>query len=180
MPSSSSSENKIKLDSKQLLSASVVKKKFSINPEKILYEHLYPKFGERYTRYREKYENYLKDQKHNYLPEFPISVILELINRCNLECPMCYQGFRNDTKKNTLEIKNLEKLFNEFKINKLDALLFSTSEPLLYKNFFKVLDMAAKSGIMDLFLFTNGELLNEKNSQFILNSTLTRLFITLE
>ena len=49
---------------------------------------------------------------------------------------MCYQGFRNDAKKSTLELDDLNKLFSVLK-NKLDALLFSFSEPLLYKNFAK-------------------------------------------
>ena len=33
---------------------------------------------------------------------------------------------------------------------------------------------------MDQFLFTNGKLLNEKNSKIILNSSLTRLFISMD
>jgi len=173
-------EKKSDLTRKQLLSSSVVKKHFGINPEKILYEHLYPKFGQRYLDYRNKYENYLKDNKHKYTPNYPISVILELVNRCDLECSMCYQGFRNDAKKSTLQISDLEKLFKEFNQNKLDALLFSTSEPLLYKNFFSVLDLATEANIMDIFLFTNGKLLNLKNSEKILKSSLTRLFVSID
>ena len=79
-----------------------------------------------------------------------------------------------------LEIEELKKLFNEFKENKLDAILFSNSEPLLYKKFPEVLELAAKAGIMDQFLFTNGTLLNRKNSEIILNSSLTRLFVSLD
>ena len=45
-------------------------------------------------------------------------------------------------KKSTLQLDDLKKLFIDFKINKLDALLLSSSEPLLYKNFHKVLEMA--------------------------------------
>ena len=100
---------------KKLLSASVVKKHFGINPEKILHDHLYPKFGQRYLNYRNKYENYLKDSKHKFTPDYPISVILELVNRCDLECTMCYQGFRNDAKKSTLQLPDLENLFEDFK-----------------------------------------------------------------
>ena len=33
---------------------------------------------------------------------------------------------------------------------------------------------------MDLFLFTNGKLLNSKNSELILKSSLTRLFISID
>ena len=65
---------------------------------------------------------------------------------------MCYQGFRNDTTKSTLQLEDLEKIFFNFKKNQLDALLLSASEPLLYKNFGKVLDMAKTSEIMDQFL----------------------------
>ncbi len=173
-------EKKSDLIKKKLLSASVVKKHFGINPEKILHDYLYPKFGQRYLDYRDKYENYLKDSKHKYTPNYPISVILELVNRCDLECTMCYQGFRNDAEKSTLQLPDLENLFEDFKKNKLDALLFSTSEPLLYKNFFKVLELATKADIMDLFLFTNGKLLNSKNSDLILKSSLTRLFVSID
>ena len=113
------------------------------------------------------------------MPDYPISVILELVNRCNLECTFCYQGYRNDAEKKTLSIKDLEKLFQDFK-NKHDALLLSQSEPLLYKNFDKILEMAEKAEIMDQFIFTNGVLLNEKNSKKILESSLTRLFISID
>lgn len=165
---------------KQLLSMSVIKKNSNVDIEKILYDHLYPKFGERFLKYREKYENYLSDNKHEYLPNYPISVILELVNRCNLECKFCYQGYRNDIEKNTLGVKELKKIFENFKKNKLDALLLSTSEPLLFKHYDKVLEMAEEAKIMDQFLFTNGTLLNEKNSEIILNSSLTRLFISID
>ncbi len=165
---------------KEILSASVVKKNSRVDTEKILYDELFPKFGKRFLDYRKKYENYLKDEGHNTLPDYPISVILELVNRCDLECTMCYQGFRNDAKKYTLQLNDLEKIFSDFKKNKLDALLLSASEPLLYKNFDKVLKMADDAKIMDQFLFTNGKLLNEKNSEIILNSSLTRLFISMD
>ena len=83
-------------------------------------------------------------------------------------------------KKSTLQLDDLKKLFSDFKTNRLDALFLSSSEPLLYKNFDKVLEMAKNSDIMDQFLFTNGTLLNDKNSQIILNSSLTRLFVSID
>ena len=165
---------------KDILSASVVKKNSRVDTERVLYDQLFPKFGKRFLEYREKYESYLKDESHKFIPDYPISVILELVNRCDLECTMCYQGFRNDAKKYTLQLNDLEKIFSDFKKNKLDALLLSSSEPLLYKNFGKVLKMAEEAKIMDQFLFTNGRLLNEKNSEIILNSSLTRLFISMD
>ena len=89
---------------------SVVLKESKVDGEQVLYDHLYPKFGKRFLNYRSKYENYLKDNKHNSLPDYPISVILELVNRCNLECTMCFQGYRNDAKKSTLQLSDLKNL----------------------------------------------------------------------
>ena len=167
--------------SKNLLLSKSVGKKFSkVDTEKILFDYLYPKFGKRFIDYRNKYKNYLTDNSHNKLPSFPISLILELVNRCNLECVMCFQGFRNDAKKSTLDLEILKKLFFEFKKEKLDALLLSTSETLLHKNYETILKMAEEAEIMDQFLFTNGTLLNKKNSEIILNSSLTRLFISID
>ena len=51
---------------KDLLSTSVVKKRSRIDPEKILFDNLYPKFGKRFSNYREKYEQYLNNE--NYEP----------------------------------------------------------------------------------------------------------------
>ncbi len=176
--SKSKINNKKKFE--QLLSKSVIKKNSKVDIEKVLVDHLYPKFGERFLRYREKYKNFLIDNEHKVLPNYPISVILELVNRCNLECTFCYQGYRNDAKKSTLSLESLKNLFADFKKNKLDALLLSSSEPLLYKNFSEILDMAKEAEIMDQFIFTNGTLLNDKNSAKILKSSLTRVFISID
>ena len=173
-------KKKLDLKKKQLLSMSVVLKESKVDGEQVLYDHLYPKFGKRFLNYRSKYANYLKDNKHNFLPDYPISVILELVNRCNLECTMCFQGYRNDAKKSTLQLSDLKNLFEDFKNNKLEALLLSASEPLLYKDFDKVLTMAKEAEIMDQFLFTNGTLLNKKNSEIVLKSSLTRLFVSID
>jgi radical SAM protein with 4Fe4S-binding SPASM domain len=168
------------INNKNLLSTNVVSKRSKFDPEKILFDELYPKYGNRFLEYRKKYENYLIDSEHKLLPKYPISVILELVNRCNLECTMCYQGYRNSAEKSTLDEKTLEKLFLEFKTHKLDALLLSTSEPLLYKKFDEILNLAKSSEIMDIFLFTNGTLLDQKRSDIILKSSLTRLFVSID
>ena len=70
-----------KAKKKVLLSKSVGKKISRLDTEKILYDHLYPKFGKRFLDYRKKYENYLNDSAHKELPSFPVSLILELVNR---------------------------------------------------------------------------------------------------
>ncbi len=150
------------------------------DPEKVLEDHLYKKYGQRFSDYRKKYLSNITDGRQQVLNDYPNTVILELVNRCNLECTMCFQGFRNDAKKYTLENDIIDKIFKDFKENQLSALMLSISEPLLFKNIGQIFERAKEANIMDIFLFTNGILLNEKNINLILNSGVTRLFISVD
>jgi len=158
----------------------ILEKVFKSNPEQILQETLFKKYGNRFLEYRKNYKQTIADYEHKYNFDYPLTVVLELVNRCDLECVMCYQGLRNDAEKFTVNEEILDKIFDDFKKNKLSALMLSASEPLLFKQIDKVLEKAKKAEIMDFFLFTNGTLLNEKNSEMILNSSITRLFISLD
>ena len=150
------------------------------DPEKILQDHLFKKFGQRFLDYRKRYFDSINLNTKSSEENYPNTIILELVNRCNLECVMCYQGWRNHSEKNTLSEANLKKIFEDFKLNKLNSLMLSISEPLLYKKISNVLKMSEDAEIMDLFLFTNGTLLHEKNAKMILNSAVTRLFVSLD
>ena len=158
----------------------ILKKFFKEDPEETLKNELVKKYGERYLKYRKNYLSIINDDDHKITTEYPTTVVLELVNRCDLECVMCYQGFRNDAEKFTVDETMLDKIFNDFKKNKLSALMLTASEPLLYKHFDKVLKRAEEAEIMDVFIFTNGNLLNEKNSRLILNSCVTRLFVSID
>ena len=140
----------------------ILKKYYSTDPEDILKNELVKKYGDRYLKYRENYMSIINDNEHKIQTSYPTTVVLELVNRCDLECVMCYQGFRNDAIKFTVDDVMLDKIFDDFKKNKLSALMLTASEPLLYKNFDKVLERAKEAEIMDIFIFTNGNLLNEK------------------
>ena len=157
----------------------ILKKYYKEDPEEILKNELIKKYGERYLKYRKNYLSIINDD-HKLKTEYPTTVVLELVNRCDLQCVMCYQGFRNDADKFTVDEAMLDKIFDDFKKNKLSALMLTASEPLLYKHFDKVLKRAEEAEIMDVFIFTNGNLLNEKNSRLILNSCVTRLFVSID
>ena len=158
----------------------ILEKVFKSNPEQILQETLFKKYGNRFLEYRKNYKQTIADNEHKYNFDYPLTVVLELVNRCDLECVMCYQGLRNDAEKFTVNEKTLDKIFDDFKKNKLSALMLTASEPLLFKQIDKVIEKAKEAEIMDIFLFTNGTLLNEKNSEMILNSNITRLFISVD
>jgi len=150
------------------------------DPELILENELSKRFGDRYRKYRDDYNSIISDPEHKLFLNYPLTVSLELINRCDLECVACYQGFRNDAKQAIIDDKILDKMFLDFKKNKLPALMISQSEPLLYKNIEKVLKKAKEAEIMDVFIFTNGTLLNEKACKMILESSVTKLFVSID
>lgn len=157
-----------------------IQKHYNIDPEETLNNVLLKKFGKRFSDYRKRYDENIHSGVDQKYYDYPNTVVLELVNRCNLECVMCYQGFRNNATKFTLTEEMLDKIFNDFKKNKLNSLMLSISEPLLYKNIGDILKRAEEANIMDVFLFTNGALLNEKNANLILNSCVTRLFVSID
>ena len=75
----------------------------------------------------------------------------------------------------------ISKLFNEFKENKLPALMFGAGdEPLMFSGIDKMWDTANSSGIMDIFIFTNGTYLNEEMRKKILDHNVSRVYISLD
>ena len=162
------------------LSPNVLSKTSKYDPELILQNELLKRYGKRCDKYRKDYFTMLNDHKHKSFFDYPLTVVLELVNRCNLKCIMCYQGYRNDAKQFIVENEILDKIFDDFKENKLSALMLSASEPLLYKSIKKVLDRAKDAEIMDIFLFTNGALLTEERSKMILESSVSRLFVSID
>ncbi len=168
------------MENNKTVPSNILKKYYSTDPEDLLKNELVQKYGDRYLQYRENYISIINDEEHKIQTNYPTTVVLELVNRCDLQCVMCYQGFRNDADKFTVDESMLDKIFNDFKKNKLSALMLTASEPLLYKHFDKVLERAKEAEIMDIFIFTNGNLLNEKNSKLILNSGVTRLFVSID
>ena len=112
-----------------MLEPSNINKYARKDPEDILYDNLYKKFGQRFVEYRKRYSDNIKYLDLEKKTTFPNTVILELVNRCDLECVMCYQGFRNDTKKVTLDDTLLDKIFSEFVEPHLNDPIFVTDYP---------------------------------------------------
>ena len=96
----------------------ILKKYYKDDPEETLKDELIKKYGERYLKYRKNYLSIINDDDHKIKPEYPTTVVLELGNRCDLECVMCYQGFRNDAEKKTLEIKEDQNSDKQKKLNR--------------------------------------------------------------
>lgn len=143
-------------------------------------ETLAERFGDRFRLYRKEYRDSLAYYDTDVLPEFPITVTLELVNRCNLNCVMCYTINHQD-KKSVLDVGNIQELLEECSRFDLPAVVIGLgSEPLLHKGVRQVLSASAEAGVMDIFLGTNGVLLTEQMSAFLIETGVSRLEVSLD
>lgn len=110
---------------------------------------------------------------------FPIMADIEPTIACNLDCVMCHRkGLLKNRKKITMS-------FDEFKII-LDRLptiiklnLQGMGEPLLAKDFFRMVEYAKKKKII-VTTVTNGLLMNNDLSQKIIAAHLDRIYISID
>lgn len=143
-------------------------------------EVLAGRFGDKFRQYRTEYRKSLNYDTNGFLPDFPITVSVELVNRCNLSCIMCYTVNHSDPK-STLDLDSINEMMMECKRHDLPAMVVGMgAEPLLYKDVRNVLKLARDAGVMDVFLGTNGVLLNERMSLFLVDMEIARVEISLD
>lgn len=97
----------------------------------------------------------------NGYDHMPLSVFIELTNRCNFSCPFCYIN-NNDSADSTLPRWDELKEEIDFLISKgMLYCILSGGECLLYPDFKELYLYLKKKGVL-VTVFTNGYLLNER------------------
>ena len=143
-------------------------------------EVLAEEFGARFRDYRRDYKKSLNYDTNGYIPEFPLTVSLEFVNRCNLNCKMCYT-INHSAPKETLELSHIEHIMDECGTHGLPAAVVGMgSEALIYKGAQDAIAAVRRSGVMDLFLGTNGVLLNEQLCEFLVEQRVARIEVSLD
>jgi radical SAM protein with 4Fe4S-binding SPASM domain len=144
--------------------------------EKILAE----KFGDRFLKYRRDYKKSLNYDKNNYVPDFPLTVSFELVNRCNLKCIMCWTE-NHSRPKATLDLEAIGEILSECQDNHVPAAVVGMgAEMLLYKDVREVLAGIRGAGIMDLFVGTNATLLTPDMAMFMVEQQVARVEVSLD
>ena len=131
-------------------------------------------YGEKYTKYRNQWDE-------GSLTEFPLHIDVDLQDACNQRCNMCHQRYRTRTGI-VMPTTLLEAVIDEGADNGLCAINFgSSAEPLLQKDLLlHGINYANDKGIMDIFVHTNGVLLDEEFASRLLDSGLKHLCISLD
>lgn len=118
------------------------------------------------------YENVEELESKFRITEFPLNVIIEVGNHCNLNCTTCANN-RLQRKRGYMDIILYKKIIDEIaKINPYTRIwLDFYGEPLLvrYKLYYMI-DYAKKKGLQSININTNGTLLDKEMAEMILDS----------
>ena len=112
--------------------------------------------------------------------DHPLQIDIELNSGCNMACPFCRHGYEKIENKN-MEIQDYYKIVSEaVKIGTKSLKLNYINEPMLRKDLEDCIKYAKEAGILNVYLVTNGTLLTAKRRKRILESGLTKLFISID
>lgn len=143
------------------------------------------RFGDRYTEYRKLWVETASYKEF----DFPINIVFDLIDACNLKCHQCPR--HEDVKpmlgldflgsRKQLSMKQIKKVLDESKKYSLPSLnIGGSGEFLLYENIIEVISYALDSGIIDIRAVSNGILLTEEKFKAFMELGLPVLSISLD
>lgn len=133
--------------------------------------------GFNYPRHR--FLGYLSiKMNENYVPK-PLGITLNVTEKCNLRCKMCY-WWKKDLKGEELSEKDILGIIEDMKDWGVNRINLSGGESLLRKNIvFNVLSLCNEYGI-ETGLVTNGWLLDEKTADQLVMRGLARISISID
>jgi radical SAM protein with 4Fe4S-binding SPASM domain len=116
--------------------------------------------------------------------EFPIQLDIELNASCNLKCPMCpisAESPKNKGKSTWFCFEHYKKIINFSVENGLKALKLNyVNEPLIRNDIFDFIKYAKEAGVLDVYLSTNGVLMNDLICEKLVLSGITRVQISID
>jgi radical SAM protein with 4Fe4S-binding SPASM domain len=125
-------------------------------------------------------DNYKRAEQFEQLPS-PVQLDIELNGGCNMSCPFCLHGY-GDKRPNTLmPIERYKALINEAVALGVRGLKLNyINEPMLRKDLEECIAYAKAAGILNVYMVTNGTLLNDKRRDSMLDCGITKVFISVD
>jgi len=117
------------------------------------------------------------DLAQSVVSHFPLEIQAEVTTFCNLACTMCVRPFVSPRPAH-LPPEVLSKLYPIFPAA-LKLVPFGGGEPLLYPHFIELVDKAKQAGVQVVFN-TNGSMLTEQVSQFLVSRSVDMVSISLD
>ena len=117
--------------------------------------------------------------KSSYLHSFPVAITIEPGNFCNLQCPLCPTGQRDKSANHGfIKFDDFKRIVDEIGHYVLLIRLYNWGEPLLNKNFNKMVEYATARGI-DVKISTNLSMkLTEGEVESLARTSLRKIYIS--
>jgi molybdenum cofactor biosynthesis enzyme MoaA len=114
------------------------------------------------------------------VPKFPLHLIIETTNACNLRCVHCSRP--KDVRRTFLDFDSIKALIDEAARHRCPSLLVSYGgEIFLHKDAVKVIEYASsKKTFMELSIVTNATLMTPEVTDAILKTSLSQIIISID
>lgn len=123
-----------------------------------------------YRDYSSKYHKKLLTQETHIIKDIniyreiskriiPLEGMIEITHRCNLRCPHCY--LQGAIQQKEMSFRQVQKMLDDLANNGVLFLIITGGEPLLRRDFSKIITYAREKGFI-MGLFTNGTLLSKE------------------
>lgn len=140
--------------------------------------------GPAFVEYRKRWERTYIDEEP---PAFPLHIDFETVYGCNLRCVQCHLQLNHSDAKSFMEFKQelpihlYKKVVDEGMENGMCAVTVNNiGEPLLRDDIFEFISYARDKGVLDIWMSTNGVLMDKEKARKLIESGLTRLNISLD
>jgi len=111
----------------------------------------------------------------------PPQLDIELNGGCNMECPFCLHGYGDKRPNTLLSIDRYQALIDEAVAFGVRGLKLNyINEPMLRTDLERCIAYAKAAGILNVYMVTNGTLLNAKRRASMLDSGITKVFISVD
>lgn len=133
--------------------------------------------GDAYSQYRNKWDVCGSKQIDCGMP---LQLNIELTEKCNLRCIMCYRNYGIKVREGTLSLDDIKLLVKQFSDMHIPSLWLSGGEPLLHPYIQEILRAFGSVKPVDYWMVTNGLLLSDEMAATIIDSGLTWLSVSID
>tara|TARA_B100000686_G_scaffold74663_1_gene80571 strand:- start:2654 stop:3802 length:1149 start_codon:yes stop_codon:yes gene_type:complete len=106
-------------------------------------------------------------------PRFPTHIDIESASNCQMKCPMCYTTYLESDKKGIMKFDLYQKIIDQAVAGKSYSVKISwRGEPLLNNRILDMVKYAKNSGIKEVAMLSNGELLTSELAEQLVDAGL--------
>ena len=136
---------------------------------------------EEWSTYRNSYE---AAANLEVVTDYPLQIDFELNASCNLKCPMCpisAESPKGKGKKTWFPFELYQEIVSDgVKRGLREVKLNYVNEPLIRKDLPDFVRFAREAGVLDVYLSTNGLLLDDAAARLLIQAGLTRIQVSLD